>query len=200
MAVHTEGVLLKSGGNSRGQNRHDLEMLLHSKSGIQLDLGGGANPQHGFVNIDKRDLSQVDIVHDLEEMPWPLPDDCVMRAVASHLVEHINPAGGAFMRFMDEVWRVMKPSGEFMISMPYGYSPGFIQDPTHCNPCNEATWAYFDPLHQSRLWAIYKPKPWYYRYVAFDPMWNMEVLLVKHSESEEEWETERQKWGPMTFG
>jgi SAM-dependent methyltransferase len=173
--------------------------LLKSESGIQLDLGGGAHPQHGFLNIDIRDLPEVDIVHDLTKFPWPLPDECCLRVMAAHLVEHINPANFAFVKFMDEVWRITRPGGEFMISMPYGYSPGFIQDPTHCNPCNETTWAYFDPLHVSQLWTIYKPKPWYYRYVSFDPMWNMEVFLLKHSGVQEKWEEEREEWGPMTF-
>ena len=173
--------------------------LIAKNQGIHLDLGGGGNPQPGFVNMDIRDLPEVDIVHDLTEFPWPLPDECVTRMMASHLIEHINPANFGFVNFMNEAWRVMKPGGEFMIAMPYGLSPGFIQDPTHCNPCNEVTFAYFDPLHHTGLWRIYKPHPWYYRYVSFDPMWSLEILLVKHSDDEDQWEKERKEWGPMRF-
>lgn len=90
-----------------------------------------------------------------------------------------------------------KPGAEFMIAAPYGTSPGFIQDPTHCNPVNEATFGYFDPMHKSRLWRIYKPKPWYVKRIYFDVMWSIEVLLMKHSESEDEWEAERKKFGPV---
>ena len=64
------------------------------------------------------------------------------------------------MNFMDELWRVMKPGGRVFIVTPYAGSPGYWQDPTHCNPCNEATWFYFDPLHDSQLYKVYKPKPW----------------------------------------
>jgi hypothetical protein len=145
-----------------------------------------------------RDLPEVDIVHNLEVVPWPLPDECAIRIMASHLIEHINPAGG--IHFMNEVWRVAKPGAEFMISVPYGSSPGQLQDPTHCNPSNEATWAYFDPLHASMLWRIYKPKPWYYKFCAWDPIWNMEVLLIKHSEDEESWEEEREQLTPILVG
>jgi len=190
---------LKTNISELKSNGFKVEELLSQNAGIHLDLGGGAHPQRGFINIDIRELPEVDIVHDLQVVPWPLPDACASRVMASHLVEHISPAGGVFIRFMNEVWRVIKPGGEFMISMPYGLSPGFVQDPTHCNPCNEATWAYFDPLHQSRLWEIYKPRPWYYRYVSFDPMWNMEVLLIRHSEDSQLWEKERTEWGPMSF-
>jgi hypothetical protein len=182
------------------RNRHKSNGDYRKKSGLQLDLGGGANPMHGFVNIDVRDLPQVDIVHDLSVFPWPLENESCIRIMAGHLVEHINPANFGFIKFMDEAWRVAKPGAEFMISMPYGFSPGYVQDPTHCNPCNEATWAYFDPLNTHSLWGIYQPKPWYYRWLAFDVMWSLEVLLMRHSEDPELWAQERESWGSMTYG
>ena len=159
-----------------------IEKLLKKEGGIQLDIGCGANKQKGFVGIDIRDLPGVDIVHDLEQVPWPLPDDCVIRAVCSHVVEHINPAGGGFLRFMDELWRVMKPGGQIAIAYPHGSSQGYLQDPTHCNALNETTWAYFDPFEQSTagmLYAIYKPKPWEIEFLTWSPAANVEVILRK---------------------
>jgi SAM-dependent methyltransferase len=162
-------------------------------SGIRLDIGCGANKQNGinggWVGLDARPLPGVDIVHNVEVTPWPLPDDCVLCAVASHLVEHINPAGGGFLRFMDEVWRVLKVGGEFAIVMPHGRSDGFLQDPTHCNPRNEVTWAYFDPEEHvagGQLWRIYQPKPWQIKVLTWSPAGNMEVVLVKRA-IEERW-------------
>ena len=124
--------------------------------GIMLDIGCGENKQPNFVGMDKRDLAGIDIVHDLEEFPYPLPDECCITIVGSHIVEHISPK--VFIQFMDELWRIMKPNGQIAFSMPYGVSRGFIQDPTHVNPCNETTWQYFSPLYP--LWQIYKPRPW----------------------------------------
>lgn len=157
-------------------------ILRENNLGIKLDIGGGGNPQGpDFVNMDIRPLPGVDIVQDLEKFPWPLPDNCVSFAVASHVVEHINPARGVFLNFMDEVWRIMKPGGKFAIIVPYAGSSGYWQDPTHCNGCNEITWAYFDPLDRSRLYYIYKPKPW--KIVPGSLSYNvhgfMEVLLEK---------------------
>lgn len=186
------------------ETRGDITRIIEEARGIHLDLGGGANPQPGFINIDIRDLPEVDIVHDVNIHPWPLPNECVTRMLASHLVEHIPPTAIGmngtwfpFMAFMDEAWRVGRAGCELMISAPYWLSPGFAQDPTHCNSINETTFAYFDPLHQSQLWTIYKPKPWYYRFVSFDPNGNIEVVLMRHSEDEEEWKKERERWGPM---
>lgn len=165
----------------------DINNLLEHHSGIRLDIGCGAHKQPGFVGMDVRPLPNVDIVHDIERYPWPLPDGCVLTAVASHLVEHIAPMRFGFINFMNEVWRVMKVGGEFAIATPHGYSSGYLQDPTHCNPCNEATWAYFDPQEpntQGGLWRIYEPKPWRIKYLAWDISANIEVVLVKRSMTE----------------
>lgn len=160
---------------------------VQERSGIILDIGCGANKHPGSVGMDIRALPGVDVVHDINVHPWPLPDECVITAIASHLVEHIPPVAIGpdghtwfpFVAFMDEVWRVLKVDGQFAIALPHGYSPGYLQDPTHCNACNEATWAYFDPEHPSMLWTIYKPKPWKIESLNWSLIGNMEVLLRK---------------------
>ena len=181
-----------------------IATLIEKAQGIHLDLGCGANKQRNFVGMDVRPLDGVDIVHDVNVHPWPLPDECTTRIMASHLVEHIPPTAingkgtwFPFIEFMDEAWRISKVGCEFMIAAPYWLSPGFAQDPTHCNSINETTFAYFDPLHQSQLWSIYKPKPWYYRFVSFNPVGNIEIMLMRHSEDRDEWQKERDGWGPM---
>jgi hypothetical protein len=93
--------------------------------------------------------------------------------------------GPRFIAFMNEVWRVLKYDGELAIACPHGYSPGQLQDPTHCNPLNEATWAYFDPLEPNTgglLYRIYRPKPWRVKSLFWNPSGNMEVVLVKRRE------------------
>lgn len=188
------------------------KLLKENNAGIKLDVGCGDSKQPGFVGLDVRPLPGVDIVQDIEMFPWPLPNETVSLAVASHVLEHINPGrsdprvaglvdlllkkklltkkevektignhnpGSIFISFMDEVWRIMKTGGTFMIALPYGGSFGFWQDPTHCNGVNEATWAYFDPLHKAGLWNLYKPKPWRITNCAFQANGFMEVALVK---------------------
>ena len=148
-------------------------------AGIRLDIGCGSNKQAGFVGMDVQALPGVEIVHDWNVRPWPLPDESVVLAMASHVVEHVNPADGGFLRWMDELWRVMTVGGEVAISCPHGSSQGYLQDPTHCNACNEATWAYFTPGHM--LYEFYRPRPWGIKYLAWSPAANIEVVLVKQA-------------------
>ena len=71
----------------------DIEKLIASKKIAKLDLGGGGNPQPGFINMDYRDIpGKVDIVHDLTMFPWPIADETFDVIVASHLIEHLPHA------------------------------------------------------------------------------------------------------------
>lgn len=164
-----------------------MDQLLERAGGIRLDIGCGANKQPGFVGMDVLALPGVDIVHDINIHPWPLPDECALVAMCSHLVEHIPPvaigANGTwfpFIAFMDEVWRVLKPEGQFAIVCPHGWSAGYLQDPTHCNAINENTWAYFCPEQaDGMLYSFYKPKPWRIENLFWNQAANIEVVLRK---------------------
>lgn len=148
-------------------------MSLETAKGIQLDIGCGEKKQKGWVGIDARPCEGVDIVHDLQVFPWPLPDSVALRALCSHLWEHIEPKYR--IRFMDEIWRVMKPEGQLLLSAPYWTSFGAFQDPTHY-PCpNEATFTYFDSSQP--LYEIYKPKPWKIIVNNYQYNGNLEVVL-----------------------
>jgi SAM-dependent methyltransferase len=163
-----------------------ISKLLKQKSGIRLDIGCGANKTPTFVGMDYRKLPGVDIVHDIEKTPWPLPDESVLTAVASHVLEHINPHGGIFMNVMDEVWRVLKPGGQFGFVVPYAGSPPYWQDPTHVNGITETTLLYFDPEAEGgNLYGIYNPKPWRIQMCTFDINGFLEVVLVKRPDKKE---------------
>lgn len=168
----------------------NIQKLLKDKSGIRLDIGCGSNKNPGFVGIDISPLEGVDIVWDIEKTPWPLPDECVITATSSHVLEHINPHGGVFINVMNEIWRVMKPHGQFAFVVPHAASHGYAQDPTHCNMINETTMHYFDPDPEGRsmgaqLYNFYRPKPWKIERQYFNPQGNLEVLLTKRLEDPE---------------
>ena len=130
--------------------------LLKSKQGIKLDIGCSDHKQQNFVGMDIRKVKGVDIVHDCTKFPYPLPANCCLQILMSHLYEHIEPKHRVTM--LNELWRIAKPGGQLLLSSPYANSFGAAQDPTHY-PCpNEATFTYFDPGYP--LYRVYKPKPW----------------------------------------
>ncbi len=158
-----------------------IQRLITSKQGIWLDVGCGGNKSEGAVGMDKRDLPGVDVVHDIRNLPWPLPDACCHRVLMSHLVEHLP--GWDILDILDEVWRVTKVHGQLMIATPYAGSPRFWQDPTHVHGWNEATATYWDPSYP--LYEVYRPKPWKIELNEWHSIGDLTIILAKLAETEE---------------
>lgn len=161
----------------------DVRAALSKKKISFVDIGCGKNKVgKDWFGIDYRKLPGVDLMQDLEKFPWALPSESFNTAVANHVVEHIQPTHGIFISFMNEVWRILKDDGEFMIGAPYATSLGMLRDPTHVNFINEETWSYFDPaddLYQGSLYHIYSPLPWRIKINTWHINGNIEVVLVK---------------------
>ena len=147
-------------------------LFIH-KSSISLDLGCGESKRPNWIGLDKRALEGVDIVHDVQDLPWPIPDSICMQVVMFHLFEHIEPKYR--IQVIDEIWRIMKPRGQLWLIAPYATSVGAFQDPTHYTCPNEVTFTYFDPNHP--MYQVYKPKPWELLRNSYKLIGNMDVLM-----------------------
>jgi len=156
--------------------------VVKEHSGILLDIGCGESKQPGFVGMDRRGLPGVDIIWDLEKFPYPLKDESCLTIIGSHICEHINPQ--LTIDFFNELWRILKVDGQLALSMPYGGSAPYWQDPSHCNGFIESTFQYFDPAYE--LYTIYKPKPW--EIATGFPVWQvtgiLEIMMKKISVEE----------------
>lgn len=123
-------------------------------------LGSGQNiPAHpDLVRVDILPGEGVDLVHDLNVLPWPIQDGAAMEVNASHIMEHLdNPC-----KFMDELWRITYPGGMVYIEVPDAANLDLAwSDPTHKRPFRLHTFLnYFTVLGIHRLptvkhaWAI----------------------------------------------
>jgi hypothetical protein len=140
----------------RRVTKREIAKLIQTKKSLRIDLGCGANKQPNTFGVDARKLPGVDLVHDLvNDMPWPLPTSCARVVFMSHFWEHVLPT--RTIPFMAELHRICQPGAQVLIAAPYGVEFRFVQDPTHCNPSNEATFCYWDKLHESGLWYVYEP-------------------------------------------
>lgn len=92
-----------------------------------LHIGSGNSRLPGAETIDVLDLPNVDIVHDLESFPWPYEDNAFDLIFAHSVFEHFSDP----VKIMEEMWRVLKPGGRAVITVPYFRSVDAYCDPTH---------------------------------------------------------------------
>jgi SAM-dependent methyltransferase len=107
---------------------------------FKLDIACGQNKVPGFYGVDIAKTDVVDLVHDLENFPWPFPDNSVDEAVCNHYIEHTKD----LIKFMDEIYRILKPGAKILIRAPYYNSMRAWQDPTHTRAISEATFLYYN--------------------------------------------------------
>jgi SAM-dependent methyltransferase len=106
---------------------------------VILDLGCGARKVPGAFGIDIATLPGVDLVHDLEVTPYPLPDNCADIMHLSHVLEHLtNP-----LPVLEEVWRLARPDGRVFIRTPHFSGMFAWIDPTHRRTFSAQSFHYF---------------------------------------------------------
>ncbi len=123
---------------------------------IKLDVCCGQYKHEGFVGMDKRAVEGVDIVHDVQEFPWPIDDGTCTTLIITNAWSCIEPKYR--IQLMDEIWRVLAHDGLLQIVDQYYGGDRAHHDPTYYSCPNEWTFYYFDPT--SIKYKVYEPKPW----------------------------------------
>ena len=104
-----------------------------------LDLGCGTrkykpkpNSRDIVIGVDINKNSLADIIHDLDNFPYPLEDNEFDLVYASHILESIeNPE-----EFLKEVYRVLNKNGRVIIKVPHFSSAtaiGFLEHKHYFN-------------------------------------------------------------------
>mgnify|MGYP001206309351 CR=1 FL=1 len=101
---------------------------------MNLNLGCGNKILPGFVNVDKFNVYEVDIVHDLEVFPYPFEDNSVDIILLSHVLEHIGQTPDIFNNIIRELYRICKNDAKIEINVPHPRHDDFLADPTHVRP------------------------------------------------------------------
>lgn len=98
---------------------------------MKLNLGCGVNHLQGYVNVDVHPAAKPDVVHDLEQFPWPFETDSVDEVVMSHVLEHLGASPVKFVGIFQELYRVCRPGALIKIAVPHPRHDNFLGDPTH---------------------------------------------------------------------
>lgn len=93
-----------------------------------VDLGAGVNPVSAdALTVDYNQDNSPDVVHDLEETPWPLPTDYFEEVCMRHTLEHLDK----WKAVLQEMVRITRPGGSIHITVPHFSNS--IRYPDHVN-------------------------------------------------------------------
>lgn len=126
-----------------------------------VNLGCGNRLIKGGVNLDRlKHRKEVDVVHNLNDLPWPFEDEQFDKVVALAIFEHLDID---LLTCLDESWRILKPGGLLVIKLPIARNIKSWDDPTHRRPYTLLTLDYFCPDTQyGKKYKFYTDRKWKY--------------------------------------
>jgi SAM-dependent methyltransferase len=133
--------------------QQSAEMTLPSEFAERktLNLGSGRKYLADAFNVDHQASTNPDLVHDLNSIPWPLPDDHFETVLLADSLEHLEDA----VATMEEVHRVCRDGAVVRITTPHFSSANSFIDPTHRHHFSYFSFDYFTGEHE---FAFYTEK------------------------------------------
>jgi len=93
----------------------------------RLDIGCGNNKSPGSTYLDFDKDANPDILHDLNKFPYPVKDNSFDEIIAKHIIEHLDHP----QKFIEELYRILKPGGTIFIETPHFTSYVAYSEPQH---------------------------------------------------------------------
>lgn len=91
-----------------------------------LDVGCGAHKVACTIGIDQTPAPGVDVVYDLNSVPWPFAANTFDRAICRHSLAHLE----SVVRTVEELHRILRPGGVLEIVTPHFSSDNAFTDIT----------------------------------------------------------------------
>jgi len=110
---------------------------------VVLDLGCGTRKKPGAIGIDSNPDTQADVIHDLNKFPYPFDNSFFDIITADNVIEHLDDV----IKVLEELYRIAKPNGHLIITVPYFRSKWAYIDPTHQHFFTSESFSYFDINH-----------------------------------------------------
>lgn len=131
---------------------------------VLINLGAGnriigAADDVRVINHDRvAHRAEIEVVHDLNALPWPWGDEVADYIEAWAVLEHLTLS---LLESVDECWRILKVGGLLHVKLPYWDHAISYQDPTHRSVYDLAVFDAFDPsTERGRQYAFYGQRPW----------------------------------------
>jgi SAM-dependent methyltransferase len=101
--------------------------LAPTAPGAILDVGCGAEKVPGAVGLDISPDTAADIVHDLDQFPYPIEDSSFDQILLQDVIEHVAEP----IRVFEEMHRIARPGARIQLRTPHFSSVLAYGDPTH---------------------------------------------------------------------
>jgi len=116
---------------------------------VVLNLGCGKTRIPGSIGVDTADIpGSVDVIHDLNETPYPFSNDFADEIHFYHVLEHLDDP----VAKLEEIHRILKPNGILFMRVPHFSSNGAFTDITHKRPFSCFS---FDVFEENAYHAFY---------------------------------------------
>ena len=87
------------------------------KEGV-INIGCGKRKIKHALNIDLDLSSEADVIMDMSKLPWQFADSSLNEIHMYHFLEHMKEPEN----ILKECWRVLKPEGKLIITVPHSMS------------------------------------------------------------------------------
>lgn len=150
---------------------------------IKVNIGCGENKIDGFINIDKREVCNPDILCEIGNESIDMDDSCVDYIWSHNSFEHFDN----FISVVEELARISKNGAIWDVSTPYCTSTKYnLVNPYHVNPFfSEDTFRFWDDIYK-REQPSFKLKQLDVEFVYNTELWG--------DNPDEDWEIMRQKY------
>jgi SAM-dependent methyltransferase len=101
--------------------------LAPSGPGRILDIGCGSAKTPDAVGLDISPDTAADIVHDLDEFPYPIEDSSFDQILLQDVLEHVAEP----IKLFEELHRIGRPGARIQLRTPHFSSVLAYGDPTH---------------------------------------------------------------------
>ena len=113
----------------------------------KLNIGCGKDIKEGWINLDMIKNDGVDVVHNLNNYPYPFEDNSIDEIIAINIMEHLDKPND----FIKEIWRITKHNAKIEIETPHFSGAVAWQDITHIRPFSLISLNHYNINRNSRF-------------------------------------------------